>query len=272
MRLAIGLVCAAALLADAGASYAVTFSGGTYLQDFNGLPTTGSTTIIGIGPHAINGVLGTTGLDDWTMSNHAGTSTNTEFRAQDGSLAGSAGRGVVSFGTTAATDRALGTLATSNQISRFGLALTNTSGATLTSFSLSYTGEQWRRGEPDVQNNLFFAYGIVGPMGDDINDEAIFTAVPALSYSSPNQDMGAGMTEIALDGNAAANQVAVSGTVSNLNWTDGSTLLLRWSGQDVTGQDDGLAIDDLSFTAVPEPATWAIAFIAAMGAMLVRRR
>src|SRR5262245_56855284 len=125
------------VVAAAGAVWAapISYVGGTYSQDFNGLPTAGSTTVLGSGPHDIQGQLGSTGVAGWTMSNYLGSSADTEYRAQDGSQSGSGGRGVLSLGTGTTTERALGELPTSNQISRFGVAFTNNTGSTLKQFS-----------------------------------------------------------------------------------------------------------------------------------------
>jgi hypothetical protein len=54
--------------------------------------------------------------------------------------------GVIRLGTALLLFVALGALSTSNQIGKFGLVLVNNSTDTYDSFSLSYTGEQWRRG------------------------------------------------------------------------------------------------------------------------------
>ena len=93
----------------------------------------------------------------------------------------------------------------------------------------------------------------------------------ALSFSSP---VTGGPTEVALDGNLPANQVAVAGTVSGLDWAPGETLVLRWSITEQDGQDDGLGIDNLSFIAhpVPEPSTLALAAAALLGLAVAARR
>jgi hypothetical protein len=51
-------------------------------------------------------------------------------------------------------------------------------------------------------------------------------------------------------------------------------LVLRWSVVDQTGQDDGIGIDDLSFSAaaVPEPSSIVLAVAAALGALGIWRR
>ncbi|MGD9645603.1 MAG: PEP-CTERM sorting domain-containing protein [Pirellulales bacterium] len=248
----------------------VSYTGGAYLQNFDTLPTTGSGTLTGKGPNdLVPGWVGATGLTGWQGAiDPTSSGTNTEYRAQDGSLSGSAGRGLISFGTTAATDRALGALATSNQIPSFGLLLTNTSSLTFTEFTLSYTGEQWRRGNVPSPNKLAFAYG----EGANINSP--LTAFAGLNFTAPNTQVSP--TEVALDGNAKANQTAISATITGLNWAPGETLVLRWAGEDLSGQDDGLGIDNLSFTAhvVPEPSSVALALLGGMGvlAAMWRRR
>jgi MYXO-CTERM domain-containing protein len=160
-------------------------------------------------------------------------------------------------------------LPTSNQINRFGLVLVNNSLDVYGSFDLSYVGEQWRRGEPGVTNTMTFAYGMAA------NIDAVLTSVGVLSFANPNNQ--AAPTEVALDGNLAANQVLVSGSVGGLTWGPGQTLVLRWAMSEGSGQDNGMGIDDFEFTAnvIPEPATWTMAslgLLALAGYGLRRRR
>lgn len=268
-----------ALLPAGSALAALSYNGGTYSQEFDGLPATGNVTIASRGPLSLSDTSITTGvgtlasatLDGWYIANPSGSSTSTEYRAQNGSLSGSSGRGVVSFGATGSGERALGSLATSNQVSAFGLVLTNNTATTLASFTLGFTGEQWRRGEPAVHNALPFDYAISGNAMDNISSAISFTAVPQLTFSAPNVLDAAGSTEIALNGNDVLNQTVLSYTVDNIDWNPGEVLILRWRGQDLTGQDDGLAIDGVTFTAaVPEPASMALLGAGAM--LLLRRR
>lgn len=266
----LSLLAAATLTIAAHASAAVSYAGGTYSQDFNGLPSTGSKTNVGRGPLDLNdrivwdNTAGATGTSGWTGSNFGGSSVDTELRAQDGSLSGSAGRGIISYGTTGSGERALGFLATSNQISRYGVELTNTSSDTYISANLSFTGEQWRAGDAGVSNSLSFAYSLSAA---NINDDPAFTALPSFNFSSPNSAGPQG----ALNGNLPANQQLFAGAITGLNWTPGSTLTLRWTTNEVSGADTGLAIDDLSLTGVvPEPASAAILVLGSM--LLLRRR
>lgn len=242
------------------ASGAVNFNG-SYAQNFDGLGATGAATLTGRGPHALNGVIASTNMDGWEGANFLGTSTNTEVRAQDGSLSGSAGRGVISFGTGGSSDRALGTLATSNQISSFGVVFTNTSTDTYESLRVTYTGEQWRAGEAGLLNTLAFAYGF----GGDLN--AATTGFSALTFTTPNLTGG----EIGINGNLASNQGVVDATITGLNWAPGTSLVLRWNGGDLTGQDNGLAIDNLNITGIV-PAPGSLALLAIGGLVGGRRR
>ena len=149
----------------------------------------------------------------------------------------------------------LGTLVTSNNIGQFGLTIVNNTGTTFDNFTLSYVGEQWRRGDITTPPNdkLTFSYGL----GGAINVGGLTTYAP-LSFGSPNLQ-GAPLN-VALNGNLAGNQTAISSTV-NFTWATGQTLVLKWAAGDITGQDDGLGIDNRSFTAgvVPEPAAICLA-------------
>lgn len=264
MKSAIALLAVVGLTAAANAQ--LSFTGGTITQNFDGLPaTTGSgsstVTVTGRGGHALTaGFTAATGVAGWQGANFGGSTSNTEFRAQDGSLAGSNGRGVVSFGTAGSSDRALGALATSNQINAFGLVLRNDTSETITFFTLSYFGEQWRRGDVPSPNTLAFFYGI----GSGLASTGL-TAATSLNFVAPNTTAAA---NTGIDGNAAGNRTLVTGTITGLNWAPGTSLVLQWNAQDQSGQDDGLAIDDLTFV-VPTPGA---AAMLGLGALVAGRR
>jgi large repetitive protein len=237
----------------------VNYNGGTYTQNFDGLPVTGTQTLTGKGPFSFADLTSLTisGMDGWQFGNPLGTSANTEFKTHNGSLAGSAGRGVVSFGVDGETDRALGALPTSNQVSRFGLLLVNSSGLVMENVTVSFTGEQWRRGDRENgPNTLLFAYGTTNN-ADGINGAGVANLDASLNFVSP---ITTGATEIALNGNLPGNQVFRSAVLSGFQWNPGEILAVRWTMNDITGQDDGLAIDNFSFTAtaVPEPSAFII--------------
>lgn len=216
----------------AGAANAqVNFAGGNYTQNFDSLPNSGTSNVW----------TDNSTLAGWYAARAAGTVV---LNADNG--ASNAGR-LSSAGATGDTERALGALGSgSTGTIVFGLQLVNTSGSTIDSFDLSYFGEQWRS-STSTQNVLAFDYRIGGTTitGTD------FTASTNLDFTGAAPVT----TNGALDGNA--NRTAISGTVSNLNWTAGSSLWIRWSKLDNVGSDALLAVDDLNFhtNPVPEPAT-----------------
>jgi DNA/RNA endonuclease G (NUC1) len=225
------------------------FTGTSYRQNFDTLPLSGTFTFSGNGPFALDGAtppagVGATGLPGWSFAKYAGTGASAIFRFDNGA---SNSGGIDSYGTTSSTDRALGSLGSGSTVSRFGLSLVNTTGQTIGQVSLSYTGEQWRRGSA-AANKLAFAYAVGGV---DINYGA-YTAVTALDFTAP---VTTGSNAV-LDGNAAANRVTnLTGTLTNLNWAPGQTLVLRWTDADDSGSDDGLAIDDFILVTSPVAQT-----------------
>jgi large repetitive protein len=275
----LGMICEFCVVVSCSTAVgALAYSGGTYSQNFDTLhldPYT-NTVANNKGPIALSTGFTISDLDGWYGANPGGTGTGTEFKAQDGSLASSAGRGVISFGTNGSSERALGVLSTSAQVNSFGLVLKNTSGQTIDAATLFFVGEQWRRGDildPNPHDTLLFDYLVSSDAGANIypTGSFTFTAVSDLNFTSPNTTAG---INTALDGNAAANRTSLSKTLTGLNWAADSYLVLRWTGQDLSGQDDGLSIDNVSFTSVPEPGTLVLlgTSFAAMAVTFLRRK
>lgn len=237
-------------------------------------------TLTGSGVHAntfdtlaSSGQNNTSGLAGWEFL-EVGTSGNNSYVATNGSE--NSGN-TFSLGQVGASDRAFGGL-THNTTGvlqpMIGVQLVNLTGKTITGFTVAYVGEQWRLGQTGRgADRLDFAYRL----GGGALNTGAFTDVDSLDFIAPNTT-GAQVR----DGNAAANRVAVHGSVAGLGLTQGEVLTLRWSDFDTrlgNGQaaDDALGIDDFVFTptfaAVPEPATWALIIFGfgAAGAVLRRR-
>jgi hypothetical protein len=126
------------------------------------------------------------------------------------------------------------------------LRVTNDTGQTLTEFTLSYDGEQWRDGgsaTPAAQS-IDFSYKI-NPT--NIHQIAGFVDVPQLTFTSPvfaNTGGGA-----AVDGNGVGKTSIPAFTVTGLDWQPGQDLWLRWGDANNSGNDHGLAIDNVNFSA-----------------------
>ena len=162
--------------------------------------------------------------------------------------------GAYSYGNIGISDRALGMLiGKGNNPQFFGADFQNAGHGPITQLNISYTGEEWRLGMAGGSpNQLQFQYSLnAGSL-----NSGTWINVPSLSFMTPNT-AGVG----AHNGNLAANQVPVSGTISFLNIPTGGTFWIRW--QEVvngTSAGDGLAVDNFSLSAVPEASTYAAAF------------
>ncbi len=200
-------------------------------QSFDNLPSSASATWVN-----------NTTIPGWY---HARTGTGTTIVADTGS---GTGGNLYSYGSAAASDRALGSLGSSNATAGsffWGVRLRNDTGTTITSLDVSYTGEQWRNSATAAQV-VAFSYLVGSPTvtGTLAEFQGAGVAVTNLDFTSPVT----GGTVGALNGNAAANQQARAATITGLNIPNGTEFMLRWSDPDHGGADHGLSIDDVSIT------------------------
>ncbi len=194
-----------------------------YLEDFDVLAqTTAATTPVG-----------------WTQSESAG---NADFTYAAGTGSSTAGN-TYSFGvagTNPVTDRAFGGLLSGSLVPTIGAFYRNDTGATITTLSIEYTGEQWRLGTAGRADRLDFQYSL------DATSLSTGTWIDAdaLDFSTPNQ-----VTTGAKDGNAPANRTTLVHTIAGLSLAPGSTFWIRFNDFNASGSDDGLAVDDFSIIA-----------------------
>lgn len=249
--------------AQAFAAINVNSTGFTYTQNFDTLPNTGSSNVWA----------NDSTLAGWSLFNATGAAI-TALAAGDGS---SNTGSFYSFGTTGATERALGGTASGG--SYFGspasgavagwiaAAFTNNSGGILNDVTIRFDGEQWRNGGNTSAQSMNMEYGF----GSSFATVATWTAAgSAFNWASPV----VGATAAAVDGNGAGRVANVGGTIAASNWGNGSTLWIRWVENNDVGNDHGLAIDNFSLavSAVPEPESGAL-FLAGLGLMgLIARR
>ncbi|MEY2881323.1 MAG: hypothetical protein RLZZ15_3703, partial [Verrucomicrobiota bacterium] len=211
----------------------VSYAGGSYTQNFDALPQTGTTTFTGTAPFDLGAQLpAATSLNGWRLASTLGTPT---LVAGTGSGNTGAAYSFGVAGTGAVTDRALGTVASGTTVPRFGVMIANNSGTTITQFTLSYTGEQWRNGGNTTAQTLPFSYST---NATDLNT-GTFVDVTALGFTSPI----VGASSATLDGNTPANRTAISSTVTGITWSPGQILILRWTDLNDAGNDHGLAVD-----------------------------
>ena len=200
-----------------------------YTQDFNTLANSGTSSLLPSG---------------WYFT-ETGTAAAADGKYTAGTGTGTAGD-VYSFGATGSTERALGSLLSGTNTPVMGTSFSNSTGGTITSLSIAYTGEEWRLGTANRgPDKLGFQYSL------DATSLTTGTWTPfaALDFSSPDTTGTAG----ARDGNSAADHISLSAIISSLNIPDGATFWIRWVDSDANNSDDGLAIDDFSITASSNP-------------------
>lgn len=200
------------------AQVSITSTTTPYTQNFNTLITSGTSATLPAG---------------WKLL-ETGTNANTTLAADAGTTATG---NTYSYGTGTATERAFGGLLSGSLVPTIGVQITNNTGATITSLSISYTGEEWRLGTAARTDQLDFQYSLTATS----LSTGTWTDFNALDFVTPVTT-----TTGAKDGNAAANRTAKSSVITGLNIANGATFWLRWNDLDASGADDGLAIDDFS--------------------------
>jgi len=195
-------------------------------------------------------------------------------------IANQTGTGVsgtlANFGSTAAaTDRSLGwvyanSVGVAGTFASIGFGISNVTGLALSSFSLAYTGREWR-GYSNNTPVLSFQYKIGGTFDNDstnsLSGNTAWTDFSGLNFVLPVTN-----NNLRVDGSVAPNFTSISNEVSGLSWLDNEVLWVRWRQQNLSGTDAQMALDDISFTAVPEPGTYALLALAGAGFAFYRLR
>jgi len=205
-------------------------SSGSYSQDFNTLASSGT------GTWTDN-----SSIPNWFWQS---TATGTTYTVDNGS-SNSGGR--KSYGTTASTDRAMGSLGSGSATVAYGILLKNTSGGTITDIKISYTGEQWRNGGNTSVQPLSFFYKTSTSVITDLtpSSNTNWTPFTSLNFSSLINTS----TAAALDGNASANKTIFTDIpITGITINNDEYLMLRWQDVNDAGNDHGLSIDDITIT------------------------
>jgi hypothetical protein len=257
-------ICTIALFAISGgelrAQISYTTIGSNYTQDFNSLPISPENTSLGTTANGIGWTddnasppSGQFSIPGWYLyhgNTQAEGGANGHQRFRIG--AGTQNTGAFwSYGASGDTERALASLGSSTTTPQnIALRLTNNTGSVLGQFTLSYTGEQWRDGGAATPNaqSLTFGYAVTPSGSPPANIGALsVTSFAGLNFTSPTfTNTGSGTN---LDGNNALNQSAISATVAGFVWNPGEDLWIRWNHPDAAGNDHGLALDNLTFSA-----------------------
>jgi autotransporter-associated beta strand protein len=232
------------------------FTGPTYSQNFDGLPTGADQTTISLfsssGPYdAISPPggstvdtgndpqgLGASAMAGWSIAEYSGQ-TLKDFISSGVATKG----GIYDFGTAGnPANRALGLILTSKNSPEIGLTLLNNTGVMLPQVEISFTAEQWT--ENKVNQELDFYYGTIPTALPLSSSTAEFTQDTKLSWATTQTADSA--TNV--DGTSSTFQHEVSDVISGLNWANGTTLVLMWR-ELYSGNSAAMAIDNFSFSA-----------------------
>ncbi|MBL7723468.1 MAG: Ig-like domain-containing protein [Chitinophagaceae bacterium] len=197
----------------------ITSTATAYTQNFNTLRATAGTS--------------STLPPGWKLL-ETGSSANTTYASDAGATATG---NTYSYGTGTNTERAFGALRSGSLIPTLGVQIRNSTGTTITSLTISYTGEQWRCGATGRNDQLDFQYSLNATS----LSTGTWTDNNTLDFASPSTTATG-----AKDGNAAANRTVKSAVITGLNIANNAIFWLRWNDLDATGADDGLSIDDFS--------------------------
>lgn len=183
----------------------------------------------------------------------SGTGADGNYTASSTSSSGE----TFSMGASSNSERALGSIRTGGFNSTFGVALRNTTGSTITVLRVAYTGETWRVASANRVDRVDFAYSTDAAT----LASGTWTEVNSLDYANPGQTTGSGSMQ---------HSAAIAHTITGLSIPNNAMFFLRWADADATGNDDMMGIDDVSITAVTNPAvtTGSIASITATSATI----
>ncbi|WP_146819050.1 beta strand repeat-containing protein, partial [Flavobacterium noncentrifugens] len=228
-------------------SYATMSS--TYSQSFDDLGLAATTTVTG-------GILNnkSANLNGWYFV-ESGTSANTTYSAGTGS---GTGGDTYSLGTASGTDRTLGSLRSGSVAPTYGFYFKNTTGSTVTSIDIAYTGETWRIGTANRIDQLDFQYSTTATS----LTTGTWVDYNALDYANPGQALGSGSIQ---------HTSAISATISGLSIANNASFFIRWVDADATSSDDAMGINNFTMKASPSGplvTTSAATVITATGATL----
>jgi hypothetical protein len=226
-------VCLAAGFTAATVSAQILMSGGVYSQNFDSLANSGNA----------NNWTDNFTLPGWYVSQSKSPFTVLTYSASTGS--GTTGS-IYSYGDSSSIERALGSVASGTPGNfAYGVRFTNDTGLAQGNITVSYTGEQWRNGGNTNAQTLAFSFRVSSSpiTNSDAANANTWTNFTALDFTTPTVGAGSG----ALDGNNATNrQILTNVVLSGVVVQPGQEIFLRWFDANDSGNDHGVAIDNLT--------------------------
>jgi len=126
-----------------------------------------------------------------------------------------------------------------------GWRLRNNTGSAISSITVTWTGEQWRK-ENNAAAHTLSLYYQTGTTVTNLT-AGTWTAAPS-TFTSP---ITGATAATALDGNAGANRVAGISVTITVAIAAGDEIMLRWEDLNDASNDHFMAIDDVTINAAP---------------------
>jgi hypothetical protein len=249
--------------------FSIAAIGTNYTENFDGLSNTGANAWS-------NGVT----ISGWYAKTTA-TATIANYTANTGTLGGI----LSSYGSVSpATDRAFG-VANTNAFTGgsgvgkgyYGWRLKNNTTAAISSITVTWTGEQWRKSGTTTPQTLILTYQTAAAPGTVTDLAAGTWTATGSSFSSPINTASA----LALDGNLAANRTVGITVTIPVSLAVGDEIMLRWEDLNDSGNDHYMGIDDVTVTAIgtytavsangdwSTPATWDLNAVPTAGSNVI---
>jgi len=270
MRTLVLIAAASLCLASVAGAAGIFGVGGVYTEDFDSMGPNGTSTP----PDWITGPYTTYLNREFLDGPSPSPITNKTLVVDDGSS--ETRDRSYNFGTAGASDRAVGNICTTGNSGAPGgdrgiqVGLFNNTGSPITSLDIEYAGEQWRinQGTASIKPERLMMY--ISPR----NGDGYIYLGSILDFNAPQNSP----TYTKLDGNLGANRTVLTSTVdlAAIGYPGGAIdpsqiFYLTWHDwNDNATIDHSLAIDDVSITAIPEPASMALLALGGLG--LLRRR
>lgn len=266
-----------------------TFADDGYTQNFDGLQSSGNVNLtVGGGEFGA--------LPGWYYGLNGGTSmAQAQYTLATDDGFSNTGR-FNSYGTTASTERALGSASSGPAGTlAYGARFVNATGTSTGLFVVQFDLEQWRNGGNLTAQGLSLSYKLVkgggGFVQGDFNAGTGFVTTGIKTQTTTTDDAGllnlsgesaattifgpiTGASATKLDGNLVANSVRVRTVIqlfaNNEVFEPGDEIIFRWHDLNDAGNDHGFGIDNVE--AVPEPASMLAIGLGIAGLAARRRR
>lgn len=245
---------AASLVVIPAMAAPVTFTTGTYTQNFQGFSTTAGTSSVTLQQmYDVSSLAGAGTVSGWYIYTQAGWATGNRWFAADGGA--STTGGFRTLYSSSGGNLALGSQGSGNSVAFYGVILQNLSGTTINNVTLSYDAVINRNPSSTV-NSAALSYRVSSTSpatsgtsaGDGtFNDLAGAWSSSSLGFSSPASGTGApNATQAAI--NPMFTIGTKAGNLTGLNWANNQYLFVRWSESDEAGSDATMGVDNFSFS------------------------